>query len=325
MKAIITTKYGSPDVLELREIEKPVPKDNEVLIKIHAASVTAADTMMRKGKPLYGRLFLGLTKPRYPIAGTGFSGEIEAIGRDVKLFQVVDEVFGESIFGAGTNAEYTCVPENGIMISKPSNLTHEEVASICDGPLTSWNFLKVMAKVKHGQSVLINGASGSLGSAAVQLAKHLGSKVTGVCSTANVKLVKSLGADTVIDYKEIDFTKTERTYDVIFDTVGKSSFSKCKKALKPNGTYLSPVLGLPLLFQTLWTSMFSRKKARFSATGLKPVLELRLLLNELKELFESGKIKSVNDRSYPIEEIVEAHGYVDTGRKRGNVIVSLVR
>jgi len=321
MKAIITTKYGSPDVLQLQDIEKPTLKDNEVLVKIHAASVTAADTMMRKGTPLYGRLFIGLTKPKHPIAGTGFSGTIEAIGRDVKLFKVGDEIFGESIFGAGTNAEYTCVPENGVLALKPSNLTHEEVASVCDGPLTSWNFLKVMAELECGQSLLINGASGSLGTAAVQLAKHLGAKVTGVCSTSNVDMVKSLGADKLIDYTKTDFTKTGQTYDVILDTVGKSSFTKCKKALKPNGKYLSPVLSLPLLFQMLWTSMFGSKKAKFSATGLQPVPELRLLLNELKTLLESGQLKSVIDRCYPLEEVAEAHQYVDTAHKKGNVIV----
>ncbi len=321
MKAIIATKYGSPDVLQLQDIEKPTLKDNEVLVKIHAASVTAADTMMRKGTPLYGRLFIGLTKPKHPIAGTGFSGTIEAIGRDVKLFKVGDEVFGESIFGAGTNAEYTCVPENGVLALKPSNLTHEEVASVCDGPLISWNFLKVMAELESGQSLLINGASGSLGTAAVQLAKHLGAKVTGVCSTSNVDMVKSLGADKLIDYTKTDFTKTGQTYDVILDTVGKSSFTKCKKALKPNGKYLSPVLSLPLLFQMLWTSMFGSKKAKFSATGLQPVPELRLLLNELKILLESGQLKSVIDRCYPLEEVAEAHQYVDTAHKKGNVIV----
>jgi len=232
MKAIITTKYGSPDVLQLREIEKPTPKDDEVLIKVSAASVTAADTMMRRGTPIYGRLFIGLTKAKHPIAGTGFSGTIEAIGCNVNLSQVGDEVFGETLFGAGTNAEYTCVPENGTLTLKPSKLTHGEVASTCDGALTSWNFLNVMAKVQRGQSVLINGASGSLGTAAVQLAKHLGAEVTGVCSTSNVEMIKSLGADHVIDYTETDFISTGDTYDVIFDTVGKSKFSKSKRALK---------------------------------------------------------------------------------------------
>lgn len=321
MKAIITTKYGSHDVLQLRDMEKPTPKDNEVLIKVHAASITRADTMMRKGIPIYGRLFLGLTKPKHPIPGTGFSGAIEAVGNNVNLFQIGDEVFGETVLGAGTNAEYTCVPENGVLSLKPSNLTHEEVASICDGPLTSWNFLKVMAEVKSGQSVLINGASGSLGTASVQLAKHLSAKVTGVCGTSNVDMVKSLGADHVIDYSRTDFTEAGQTYDVIFDTVGKSSFSKCRKALKPNGVYLSPVLSLPLLFQMLCTSIFGSKKAKFSATGLKAVPKLRSLLNELKSLLESGQLKSVIDRCYSLEEVAEAHRYIDTGRKKGNVIV----
>lgn len=323
MKAIITTKYGSPEVLELKDIEKPVPNKNEVLIHIRAASVTTADTMMRKGRPWVGRLFIGLTKPKHPISGTGFSGVIETIGQDVKQFRIGNEVFGESIFGAGTNAEYVCVKEDGVLVLKPEHIAHEEAAAICDGPLTSWNFLKGMAKVKRGQSVLIHGASGSLGTAAVQLAKHLGANVTGVCSTKNMEMVKSLGAATVIDYGKIDFTKTGQTYDIIFDTVGKSSFLKCKRALNKNGIYLSPVLSLSLLFQMLRTAMLGNKKAMFSATGTKPISVLRLLLKELNELLESGQLKTVIDRCYALEEISEAHRYVDTGHKRGNVVISM--
>jgi NADPH:quinone reductase-like Zn-dependent oxidoreductase len=210
-----------------------------------------------------------------------------------------------------------------VLVLKPEHITHEEASSICDGPLTSWNFLKGMAKVKYGQSVLIHGASGSLGTAAVQLAKHLGANVTGVCSTKNMEMVTSLGAATVIDYSKIDFTKTGQTYDIIFDTVGKSSFLKCKKALNKNGIYLSPVLSLSLLFQMLRTTMFGNKKAKFSATGTKPISVLRLLLKELNELLESGQLKTVIDRCYTLEEISEAHQYVDTGHKRGNVVVSI--
>lgn len=323
MKAIVCTKYGSPDVLELREVEKPTPKDNEVLIKVYAASVTAADGMMREGTPFYGRLFIGLTKPNNPITGTGFAGVIEAIGKEVRLFQEGDSVFGETGIGFSTNAEYVCLPEDGVLAKLPNNMTYEEAAPVCDGALTSWSFLKDIGKIQSGQKVLINGASGSLGSAAVQIAKYFGAEVTGVCSTTNLEMVKSLGAEKVIDYTKEDFTKNGQTYDIIFDTVGKSSFSRCKGSLRENGVYLSPVLELPLLFQMIWTSKIGSKKAKFSATGLRPVSELRVLLNELKESIEAGKIKSVMDRSYPLEQTAEAHRYVDKGHKRGNVVITV--
>ncbi|WP_237332450.1 NAD(P)-dependent alcohol dehydrogenase [Zobellia amurskyensis] len=323
MRAIITTKYGSPNVLQLQYVQKPKPKSNEILVKIKAASVTRADTMMRKGTPWLGRLFIGLTKPKYPISGTGFSGVVKAVGKDVTKFEVGNAVFGESTFGAGTNAEYLCIAESGILTHKPKKLLHEEAATICDGPLTSYNFLKEMAGVQPGQSVLINGASGSLGTAAVQLAKHLGAEVTGVCSTQNIGMVISLGADKVIDYTKMDFTTIGDTYDVIFDTVGKRSYSSCKAALKPKGIYLSPVLSLSLLFQVVWTSMFGRKKAKFSATGTKPIASLLELITELMALVESGQLKAIIDKIYSLEEIKKAHEYVDTGRKRGNVIISL--
>lgn len=325
MKAIIATKYGAPDVLNLHELAKPEPKENEVLIRIKVASATTADTLMRKGKPLFGRLFIGLTKPKHPITGTGFSGVVEAIGKNVTQFKVGNVVFGESTLGAGTNAEYLCVQEDGVVLIKPEQLSHDEAATMCDGPLTSWNFLKEIAQIKKGDSVLINGASGSLGTAAVQLAKHLGAKITAVCSTSNLHMVKSLGADTVIDYTKTDFTKTGQSYDIIFDTIGKRSFSQCKKALTKNGTYISPVLGIPLLFQMLWTATLGRKKAKFSATGLLPVPKLRNLLNELVDIATSGSLKSVIDKRYPLDQVAEAHKYIETGRKKGNVIIVIHR
>lgn len=323
MKAIVCTKYGSSDVLKLKEVEKPTPKSNEVLIRVYAASVTAADSMMRKGTPFYGRLFLGLMRPNNPIPGTGFAGVIEAVGSDVKLLSEGDSVFGETGVGFSTNAEYVCVPSEGVLATKPANMTYEEAAPVCDGALTSLSFLKDIGKIQSGQKVLINGASGSLGSSAVQIAKYFGAEVTGVCSTTNLEMVKSLGADKVIDYTKEDFTKTGQTYDIIFDTVGKSSFSGCKGSLTQKGIYLSPVLGLPLLFQMMWNSKIGSKKAKFSATGLRPVSELRVLLNKLKELIEQGKIKSVIDKSYPLEQTAEAHRYVDKGHKKGNVVITV--
>ncbi len=325
MKAIVSTGYGSPSVLQLQEVTKPAPKEHEVLIRIYAASVTAADGMMRRGKPYFGRLFTGLTKPKHAVPGTGFAGVIEAVGKDVTLFKEGDTVFGETALGFGTHAENVCVPENGLIATKPDKITHQEAATICDGALTSMNFLKELAKIQPGQKVLINGASGSLGTAAVQLARYFGAEVTGVCSTPNVALVKSLGANTVIDYTKEDFTKSGQTYDVIYDTVGKSSFSRCKGSLTEKGVYVSPVLGLRLLFQMMWTSLTSRgKKAKFSATGLRPVSELGALLHELIEIIEAGKLKLVIDRQYPLAQIAEAHAYVDRGHKRGNVVVTPV-
>lgn len=278
--------------------------------------------MMRKGTPFYGRLFLGLTKPNKPITGTGFAGLIEAVGKEVKRFQEGDSIFGETGVGFSTNAEYVCLPQDGLLATLPNHMTYEEAATICDGALTSWSFLNI-GKIQRGQSVLINGASGSLGSAAVQIAKYFGAKVTGVCSTTNLEMVKSLGADKVIDYTKEDFIKTHQTYDIIFDTVGKSSFSRCQSSLKDGRVYLSPVLSLPLLLQMMWTSKIGSKKAKFSATGLRPVSELRVLLNELKEVIEAGKMKLVMDRSYPLQQTAEAHRYIEQGHKEGNVVVTV--
>jgi NADPH:quinone reductase-like Zn-dependent oxidoreductase len=323
MKAIVCTKYGSPDVLELKEVAKPVPGDNEVLIRVLAASVTAADSMIRTGTPYYGRLFIGLVKPNKPIPGTGFAGVVEAVGKEVKLFKNGEPVFGETGLGFSANAEYVCLPQDGVLAKMPTSMTYEEAAPVCDGALTSLNFLKDVGKIQRGQRVLINGASGSLGSSAVQIAKYFGAHVTGVCSTANLDMVKSLGADKVIDYTKEDFTRASQAYDIIFDTVGKNSFSRCKDSLKDNGVYLSPVLGLSLLLQMIWTSKLGSRKAKFSASGLRPASELRVLLNELKEPIEAGKIKSVIDRCYELEQTAEAHRYVDTGHKRGNVIITM--
>lgn len=323
MKAIVCTKYGSPDVLQLKEVEKPVPKDNEVLIKVYSSSVTRADTMMRKGTPFYGRFFIGLTKPKNPITGTGFAGIIEDTGKAVKIFKKDDPVFGETGVGFSANAEYVCISENGLLTAKPENISFEEAASICDGALTSWCFLKDIGKIRSDQRILVNGASGSLGSAAVQIAKYFGAEVTGVCSSANSEMVKSLGADKVIDYTNEDFTRNDQKYDIIFDTVGKSSFSLCKDALKDDGAYLSPVLKFSLLLQMIRTSKFSKKKAKFSATGLRPVPELLAFLNELTKVIEAGKIKLIIDRKYPLEQTADAHRYIDTGHKKGNVVITL--
>ena len=322
MKAIVYYNYGSPDVLKLEEVEKPTPRDNEVLIKVHATTVTAVDCAFRKGDPLIARLFTGLLRPKNATPGFELAGEIETVGKDVKRFKKGDPVFGETTDSQGAHAEYICLPEDGSLAIKPTNTGFEE-ATACDGVLTALPFLRDTANIQSGQKVLIYGASGSIGTSAVQLARHFGAKVTGVCSTANLELVKSLGADTVIDYTKEDFSKSGETYDIIFDTVGKSSFSRCRGSLKQRGVYLSTVLAPAIVFQMLWTSMVGGKKAMFSATGLRPASEKIDDLIFLKELIEAGKMKAVIDRRYPLEQIAEAHSYVEKGHKKGNVVITV--
>ena len=321
MKAVICSQYGSADVLELQDIEKPTVKSGEVLVKIMASSTTAADSMMRQGVPVFGRLFLGLRKPKFPITGTGFAGIIEELGEGVKNYKVGDKVFGESALGAGTNAEYVCVSQDAVLMPMPANISFEEAAPLCDGALTSINFLQDVSHIKPGQRVLINGAAGSLGTAAVQLAKHYGAHVIGVCSTQNISLVKSLGAHEVIDYTRQDFCNNAGKYNIIYDTVGKRHFNECKKVLEEDGEFISPVLNLKLLFQMLFTSIFKGKKAKFSATGIRPPQELRKLLEQLIPLIESGKLKTHIDKRFSLSQIKEAHQYVDSGHKRGNVVI----
>lgn len=324
MKTIVYQKYGSPNVLELKEVEKPTPKDDEVLIRIYATTVTATECSFRKGKPFYTRLFTGIINPKINTLGEELAGVIETVGKNVKLFKEGDEVFGTAGPNFGANAEYLCLPESGVLASKPINMSYEESASICDGILTALPFLRDKGNIQRGQKVLINGASGSVGTAAVQLASYFGAEVTGVCSTTNVELIKSLGADNVIDYTAEDFTNRGETYDIIFDTVGKISFSRCKRSLKKGGIFLEAAIGFAILPQVLWTSIVGTKKAVIAATGLRSENERKKDLIILKELIEAGKIKAVIDRSYPLEQIAEAHRYVDKGHKKGNVVITLI-
>jgi NADPH:quinone reductase-like Zn-dependent oxidoreductase len=323
MKAIVYTKYGSPDVLQLKEVAKPALKDNEVLIRIYATAVAAEDYAFRKGKPFAARLAVtsGLLKPKKTILGQMLAGEIEAVGKDVKRFKEGDKVFGHTGMGLGTYAEYVCLSDDGALASKPVNTTYEEAVAVIGGGLTALPFLRDTGNIRSGQKVLIYGASGSVGVSAVQLAKYFGAEVTGVCSTANLELIKSLGADMVIDYTKEDFTKTGQTYDIIFDTVGKSSFSR--RTLKQKGVYLSTVPTPAIMLKMLWTSKFGSKKAKFVATGLRPSSEKTKDLIFLKELIETGKFKPVIDRCYPLEQIAEAHSYVEKGHKKGNVVISV--
>jgi NADPH:quinone reductase-like Zn-dependent oxidoreductase len=316
MKAVVYTKFGPPEVLHLQEVEKPTPKDNEVLIKIYATTVVKEDPDMRASPG-----FNGILKPRHPILGQELAGEIETIGRDVTRFKPGDQVFGFDMFGA--YAEYKCMPENGALAIKPANMSYEDAASVPNGALTALPFLRDKGKIQSGQTVLIYGASGSVGAAAVQLAKYYEAKVTGVCSTANLEWVKSLGADQVIDYTQEDFTKNGKTYDIIFDTVGKCSFSACKGSLIAEGIYLSTVPTPVMMLQALWPAKSGSKKVKFVAAGLRPASEKIKDLVFLTELIEAGKIKPVIDRCYPLEQIVEAHRYVEAGHKKGNVVITI--
>ncbi len=321
MKAIICTKYGPPDVLKLKEVVKPVPKDNEVLIKIHATTVTKYDCWTRSctaptGMGLISRIAGGFTKPKKTIIGTELAGEIESVGKNVKRFKVDDQVFAFTD-NLGAYGENICLPEDGALAIKPVNMTYEEAAAVPYGGLTALYFLR-KGNIQSGQKVLIFGASGGLGSFAVQLAKYFDTDVTGVCSTAKLELVKSFGADSVIDYTKEDFTKNGETYDVIFDTVGKSSFSGCKRSLKKKGFYIFSTFGLPKLIQILWLSMTSSKKV---IIGLLKGRAEDLIF--LKELIEEGKIRVVIDRTYPLEQTAEAHSYVETGRTKGKVVITL--
>ena len=327
MKAIVYEKYGPPEVLQLREVEKPAPKDNEVLVKVHATTVTKYDCWMRSSTAPTGfgilmRIASGIRKPKQPILGTELAGEIEAVGKNVTLFRKGDQVFAYQGMNLGAYAEYICLPENGVLALKPINMTFEEAAVVQQGALTALFFLR-KGNIRRGQKVLIFGASGGVGLFSVQLAKYFGAEVTGVCSTTKLELVKSLGADKVIDYTKEDFTKRGETYDIIFDTVDKSPFSGSIRSLKKEGFYLFATFGLPRLFRILWFKLTSSKKQLRIPVSDGLLKETTEDLIFLKELIEARKLKAVIDRRYPLEKAAEAHRYVETGQKKGHVVITL--
>jgi NADPH:quinone reductase-like Zn-dependent oxidoreductase len=328
MKAIVWTKYGPPDVLQLQEVEKPTPKEDQVLIRIYATTVTAGDCEMRSLKfPVYlslaMRLWIGPIKPKgTTIPGTELAGEVEAVGKEVKRFKVGDQVFGAAGMGFGANAEYICLPEEpgemeGGVATKPVNMTYEEAATVPFGGRDALHFLR-LGNIQSGQKVLINGAGGSIGTFAVQLAKYFGAEVTAVDSTPKLDMLRSIGADQVVDYTQEDFATRGEVYDVIFDVVGTIAFSPNDRSLSENGTYLTANPRLPQMVRGLWTSMRSSKKV-IMKTASGAIADLVFL----RELIEAGKIKTVIDRSYPLEQIAEAHRYVETGQKKGNVVITV--
>jgi NADPH:quinone reductase-like Zn-dependent oxidoreductase len=331
MKAIVHTEYGLPDVLHLAEVAKPAPKDNEVLIRINATPVNFGDLLARNFKSvtpqkfnmpfffwLPARLAFGLRKPKKNILGNEFAGEVEAVGAAVTRFKPGDQVFGYRGQNMGAYAEYVCMPEDGMLAIKPANMTYEEAASVPYGALTALSLLRKV-NLQRGQKVLINGASGGIGAAGVQLAKHFGAEVTGVCSTPRLAFVKALGANKVIDYTREDFTRNGETYDLIFDILGKTSFGRGKKSLKPNGRYLFASFKVKQLIQMLWTKITGGQKVICALSSEKPED-----LAFIKGLIETGQYKVIVDRCYPMEQAAEAHRYVEQGRRQGLVVIMMV-
>jgi NADPH:quinone reductase-like Zn-dependent oxidoreductase len=318
MKASVHTRYGSPDVLQLMDVERPVPKDDEVLIRVHATTVNRTDCGFLRAEPFFVRVFSGLLRPKATILGSELAGEVEAAGRGVTSFRRGDQVFGLTDLRFGAHAEYVCLPEDAPIAAKPANMDHEEAATVCDGAMLAIAFVR-RSGLREGQRVLVNGASGSIGSAAVQLARYYGAEVTAVCGAGNLELMRSLGADAVIDYTTEDFTKCGQEFDAVFDAVGKSSFRRCRDLLKKGGVYLSSDLGFlaqnPLL--SLWTPGIGGKRIKFPIPKVS-----KKDVCFFKELVEAGRYKAVIDRRMPLERIVEAYRYVETGQKTGSVVIT---
>lgn len=315
------SQYGDPDVLVPVSCPVQAPAANQILVRIRASAVSRADGLMRAGQPKFARLFLGLRRPRAELAGTCFSGDVVAVGDEVTRFRVGEAVFGEAGLQFGANATQICLEEDSSLLTKPAGVTYEEAATLCDGALTSWHFLTRVARLRPGETVLILGGSGSLGSAAIQFAKALGAQVTATASARNTQLLRTLGADDVVDYTAKDPFGHGAAYDVIFDTLGVSSFGAARPALAANGRYICPVLTLTLLRDMILTGFFGRKKALFAAAGMLKPERHREELTEVLTLIANDKFSPVMDRTYPLASLVEAHRYVETGRKRGNVVV----
>jgi NADPH:quinone reductase-like Zn-dependent oxidoreductase len=318
MKAIVYEKFGPPEVLQLKEVPTPIPKKNEVLIRIYATTVELEDPGFRKSPG-----FNGFTRPRRPILGMELAGKIEAVGNAVTRFKPGEQVYGNAGLRLGTYAEYICLPEEGALAIKPANLSYEEAAALTNGSLTALPFLRDKGQIQPGQAVLVNGASGTVGSAAVQLALYFGATVTGVCSTQNLELVKSLGAGQVIDYTQTDLADLNESFDILFDVAGKANFTRCKHLLNPGGIYLSTVPNPGVLLHILWTSLFGHKKARTLAAGMRAPEKKAPDLEFLRTVIEAGHLKPVIDRTYPLIDTAAAHRHIEEGHKNGTVVISV--
>jgi NADPH:quinone reductase-like Zn-dependent oxidoreductase len=319
MKAAIYTEFGPPEVFQIEEVEKPVPSDNEVLIRIFATTVAKEDPDMRNSPGLNG-----LTKPKNPILGMYLAGIVESAGKAVSRFRIGDQVYGSAALKLGTCAEYICLPEDATLVIKPENITYQQAAAVPNGAITTVPFLVHLGKIKDGDRVLITGASGTVGTSAVQLAKYYRAEVTGVCSPKKIELIQSLGADQVIDYTREDFTQNGQAYDIIFDTVGSSSFARCKESLTPRGVYLTTVPRLEIIPHLLNPFGSLTKSAKFAATALRKTRKKLIDLNIINQIIEEGKYLPVIDKVFPLEEIAQAHRYVAEGHKTGDVVISIV-
>jgi NADPH:quinone reductase-like Zn-dependent oxidoreductase len=323
MKAVITEKYGKAEILKIENRVIPHPKSNEILVQIKASSVTKAGIFMREGKPLFGRLFMGILKPKIKTPGTDLSGVIIDKGAEVNNFNIGDRIMAATDINCGAHAEYICLKHNDVITKTPKNSSYEEATGIIDGGSTALTFLTDVIKLKKGDKILINGGSGSIGTAAIQLAKYFGAEVTAISSTKNKSLVKDLGADAVLDYTKDELRKHSIKFDYIFDTVGMLSYRKSKKHLSKNGQFLTPVLRISTLLQIMFISTFSKNKLKFSATGLLPNDKKLKNLIKISHLLHDKKLITIIDRVYKLEEIVKAHKYVEKGHKRGNVILQI--
>jgi NADPH:quinone reductase-like Zn-dependent oxidoreductase len=323
MKAVTYNRYGPPDVLELRDVETPTPKENEVLVRIRAAAVTTAEMALRKGEPIFARLVTGLRAPKESIPGSELAGEVVSVGPAVSAYRAGDEVVAATGASLGACAEYICIAEDGAITRKPGGATFEEAVAVCEGGLTALPFLRDLGHIEAGQRVLVNGASGAVGAAAVQLARHFGAEVTGVCGTTHVELVRSLGADHVIDYTIEDFTENGVRYDIVFDVAGKSSYRRARSSVRRGGAYLTTVISPAILFQMAATTRFTSTRAAITFTGLRKPAAKAQDLEFLWGLVRDGRFRPVVDRSYPLDDVVEAHRYVESGSKHGSVLVTM--
>jgi NADPH:quinone reductase-like Zn-dependent oxidoreductase len=327
MKAIVSTKYGPPEVLQLKKVEKPVPKENEVLVKVKATTVNRTDCAILSAKPYIMRLYMGLFKPKNPVMGTEFSGDVEAVGKDVSLYKIGDKVFGFDDKGVGSYAEYMSISEDKALATMPENISYEQATACIEGGHYAYNFINKV-NIQSGHKVIVNGASGGIGNATVQLLKILDADITAVCDTKNIELIKSLGAVKIIDYTKEDFTKGDERYDFVFDSVGKSSFGKCKHILKPGGVYISSELGhmiQNLIFFSISEIFGSMPGQKGKKVKFPYPPDIKRSVAYLKKLIEEGKFKSVIDRSYPLEQIAEAFTYVLKGQKTGNVVIKIAQ